>query len=266
MSDDKVVSNPNSFANFGKSFQEKVLQSLIVDRMWATQFIEVFDVDECLDQNYLKFVANKYIGHYKDYKEFPSNDLLTTIITDGLTNERDMVLREQCHAFMRRVVTNLDLGDLPWVKERAFTFCRQQTLKKALLSCVDVIQSEKYEKVVDIMRGAITAGSATNAGHDYNNDIDARYSETYRNVVKTGIVELDDRKILNGGLGAGEIGIIVSPTGVGKCTKSDSTAVSIQYQEVVVGDKIFYPWDMINTKRGIVKANELREDDDFVEV
>lgn len=231
-----MTEQKSSFASFGKPFQEKVLQAFITDRNWAMQFLEVFNVDECLDQAYLKLIANKYIENYRTYKEFPSIELLTTILKDGLSSDKDIVLREQCGLFLKRVVTNQELGDLPYIKDKAFQFCRQQTLKKALNNCVDIILTDKYESVVDIMKNAVSAGMGTSQGLDYNNDIDARYSETYRNCVKTGIAELDDRKILNGGLGSGEIGIIVSPTGGGK----SHMLVHFGAQALLQGKNVFH--------------------------
>ena len=206
----------NGFTKLGKSFQEKCLQALIVDHVWATQFIEVFNVDECFEPAYLKLLANKYIGHHTKHKEFPSIELLMTIVRDELSSNNDLILREQITSYLKKVVGNLDLGDLPWVKDKAFTFCRQQVLKKALAKSCDVILTEKYETVVDIMKSAISAGIPNSPGHDYKNDLDARYSLTARNVIATGIPELDQKSILNGGLGSGEIGIVISPTGVGK--------------------------------------------------
>ena len=211
-----ATNNNGFFGNLGKSFQEKVLQALLTDRNWATQFIEVFNVDEALEPAYLKLVASKYINYYNSYKEFPTHELLFTIIKDDLSNNADLVLREQCHSFLQKVVKNENGNDLPWVKEKAFTWCRQQMLKKALSESVDIILTDKYETVVDIMKNAIAAGMASSAGHDYNNDIDARYSVTFRHPIATGIAELDDKKVMAGGLGAGEIGIVVAPSGVGK--------------------------------------------------
>ena len=204
------------FNKLGTNFQAKVLQALLTDRSWAAQFIEVFNVDECLEPVYLKLIASRFINYYHSYKEFPTMDLLITIIKDDLSNNQDLVIREQCHAFLQRVIRNEDGNDLPWVKEKAFTFCRQQLLKKALSQSVDIILTDKYETVVDIMKNAIAAGVASTAGHDYNNDVDARYSVTFRHAVKTGIPELDEKKIMGGGLGAGEIGIVCAPSGVGK--------------------------------------------------
>lgn len=216
------ANSPVLFGNLGKSFQEKVMQALLTDRNWATQFIEVFNVEETLEPVYLKLIANKYINYYHNYKEFPTMELLITIIKDDLSNNQDLVLREQCYAFLQKVIKNENGNDLPWVKEKAFTFCRQQLLKKALSDSVDIILTDKYETVVDIMKNAIAAGMASSPGHDYNNDIDARYSETFRHPVRTGIPELDEKRIMGGGLGAGEIGIVCAPSGVGKCCKKDT--------------------------------------------
>jgi replicative DNA helicase len=213
MSTDK---SPVLFASLGKSFQEKMLQALLTDRQWSTQFIEVFNVDECLEPVYLKLIANKYINYYHQYKEFPTIDLMITIVKDELSSNQDLVVREQCYNFLQKVIKNENGNDLPWVKEKAFTFCRQQLLKKALGESVDIILTDKYETVVDIMKNAIAAGMSSSPGHDYNNDIEARYSETFRHAIKTGIPDLDDKKIMGGGLGAGEIGIVVAPSGVGK--------------------------------------------------
>lgn len=204
------------FATFGKPFQEKVLQALLTDRQWATQFVEVFSVDECLEPAYLKLVANKYIGYHTTYKEFPTLELMITVIKESLSGDNDLVLREQCHGFLQKVIRNENLNDLPWVKEKAFEFCRQQLIKKALSECVDLIVAGKHDKVAEVMKVALAAGMASSPGHDYLNDIDARYSETYRHAIKTGIAELDEKKVMDGGLGSGEIGIICAPSGVGK--------------------------------------------------
>jgi hypothetical protein len=208
--------NPVFFSTLGKAFQEKVLQALLTDRIWAAQFIEVFNVDECLEPIYLKMIASKFINYYHSYKEFPTLDLMITIIKDELSNNQDLVIREQCYGFLQKVIRNENGNDLPWVKEKAFTFCRQQMLKKALSESVDIILTDKYETVVDIMKNAIAAGMASSNGHDYVNDIDSRYSETFRHAVKTGIPELDEKKVMGGGLGSGEIGIVCAPSGVGK--------------------------------------------------
>jgi len=200
---------------FDRQFQEKILQAMIFDRVWACQFAEVLDVGY-FEHAYLKMVANKYVGYQKQYKEFPSQELLRTIIIQDLKSDRDAILRQQIQSFLVMVAKGENLGDMPYVKDRALEFCRKQGLQMALEKSVDLIVNEDYDKVATVIKHALAQGMTTTPGLELGTDIDTRYSETFRSPIKTGIAELDSRQILNGGLGAGEIGTVISPSGIGK--------------------------------------------------
>jgi len=219
-------------------FQEKVVQALLFDKIWAANFMEVFDVDQCLQFNHLKLVTKKYIDYRKKYKEFPTTHLLIDVIKQDLGDQlaSDVVLKEQVVGFLKKVLTNDGLSDLPWVKDQATQFCKNQVFFKALQQCLNLAGTENYDKSVDIVKKAITAGSQSTAGHVYFDDFEARYSETSRITVATGIPQLDDKKVLNGGLGNGEVGIIVAPTGVGK----SHVLVSMAAQALIKGKNAFY--------------------------
>lgn len=210
----KPTAVPTHF-NFDKAFQEKIVQAMIMDRMWAGQFQEVLQVDY-FELAHLKLIAGKYLEYNKKYKEFPSKDLLMTIIKNELKNKSDAGLQGTVKDFFIRVEMKKDLCDLVFVKEKALDFCKKAALQSALEQSVDFIETEKYDKVVDVIKKALSAGNEHTEGLVLSDDIDSRYSETYRTTTPTGIPELDQRKILNGGLGAGEIGIVVAPAGVGK--------------------------------------------------
>lgn len=217
------------FASFGRPFQENVCVALLTDQNWATGFAEVFNVDQCLEIRHLKYVSHQWLKYYKVYREWPTHDLLKTIINDDLKHSADVVLKAQAINFIdKHVINATNFGDLPWVKERAMSFCRQQLMKKALSESLDLIQSEKYDLVVKKMKEALSSGMTTTVGHLYNSEPDARYSTTYRNIVTTGIQRLNE--VLQGGLGGGEIGIVVAPTSVGKShflTHIGASAISV---------------------------------------
>lgn len=223
--------------SFDKSFQEKIVHALIFDKSWASQMEEVLNVD-FFEYNYLKLIANKYISYHKKYKEYPSTELLTTILVEELNNNKDLALRTQIKDFLVKVAKNENLNDLPYVKERSLEFCKKQGLQNALESCVELIVSEDYDKVAEVIKTALSKGSVVTPGLELTNedDIDARYSETYRHTIGTGIPELDKREILNGGLGSGEIGIIVAPTGVGK----SHMLVHMSAQALMQGKNVIY--------------------------
>lgn len=201
--------------SFDKSFQEKIVQAFLIDRNWAGQFAEVLDVN-FFQFAYLKKIADTYMSYNKKYKEFPSMALLAQIVASELKNPSDSILRSQIHDFLLRVEENKDLGDLGYVKEKSLDWCKRAGLQKALEASIEFIETEKYEKVVETIKSAINAGNEHSPGLELKDDVDARYSETFRRTVATGIKQLDEKKILNGGLGAGELGVIIAPTGVGK--------------------------------------------------
>lgn len=243
---DEMLEQVNKFS-FDKAFQEKIVQAMLVDRQWGAQFAEVVDVN-FFEYGYLKLVSAVYINYYVQYKEFPSIELLITMLKDELKNEKDGILLDQIKTFLKRVKTNQDLGDLPHVKDKALDFCKKVRLQKALEHSVELIEKENYEKIVDVVREAIHAGNSHSPGLDLFEDIEARYSETYRRTIPTGIQELDQRKILNGGLGAGELGVIVAPTGVGK----SHVLVHVGAQAILRGKNVLhYTFELNERAMGI---------------
>jgi replicative DNA helicase len=108
------------------------------------------------------------------------------------------------------------MGDLEYVKDKALDFCRKQAFRGALEEAVDLIQVDKFDSVMDLMRNALSVGTTPSVGHDFFEDMDSRFVRTNRSPIPTGIAQIDAKDILNGGLGKGEIGVITAPTGVGK--------------------------------------------------
>jgi len=204
-----------SFGQFGKTFQEKLVQALLTDTKWAEQMMEVIN-NGYFEVNYLKFLADRYFSYAKKYKVFPTLQLLITIIRDDLKTGTDIILRDQIIDYLQRMKANPDPGDLQFVKDKSLDFCRKQALKKALEDAVDQIAAERYESIVESIKKAVLVGTAPQLGHDFFTDYEARFTRLQRNCVSTGIDEIDRKDILNGGLGSGEIGVIVAATGVGK--------------------------------------------------
>jgi replicative DNA helicase len=112
--------------------------------------------------------------------------------------------------------TNPDMGDIGYVKDKSLEFCKRQAFKDALEKSVELIQTEKYESVISIMKEAISVGMPNTTGHDFFDDIEARFVQINRQVCPTGLERLDAADILRGGLGRGELGVITANTGVGK--------------------------------------------------
>ncbi len=206
----------NSFSKYGKSFQEKIFQGMATDKDWAAQMHEVMSPDY-FDLKYLKYLTGKYFEYYDNYRCFPTMQLLIQIIREDLKSDTaDQLLRDQIVAFLQRMRMNQHPEDLPYVKDQALQFCKRQAFKEALTQAVELVQGEQFESVVDLMRTAVSVGMPQSIGHEFFEDVEARFQEITRITTPTGLAELDQRDVLDGGLGRGELGVVVAPTGVGK--------------------------------------------------
>jgi replicative DNA helicase len=208
------VDNDVSFKSFGRSFQEKIIQALLSDREWSQQMLEVIK-PSYFDVSYLKYLFELYQKHYEQYKTFPSLTLLVTMVRDAFY-DIDKAMATQITNFLHTLKNNPDMNDLPYVKDRSLNFCKNQALKEALEHAVDLTREEKYEEIVERIKEAITVGTPNTTGHDFFEDFEARFQKEERNVVATGVKALDARDIMNGGLGKGELGLIMAASGVGK--------------------------------------------------
>jgi len=210
------MTTQKSFSSYGKLFQEKIFQGMATDKDWAQQMHEVMS-PEYFELKYLQYLCRKYFGYYDQYRCFPTMQLLIQIIRDDLKQEKsDELLRDQIVSFLQRMRMNQNPEDLPYVKDQALQFCKRQAFKEALVNAVELVQGEKFEEVVDLMRKAVSVGMPQSIGHEFFEDLEARFQDIQRITTPTGIPQLDAKEVLDGGLGRGELGVIVAPTGVGK--------------------------------------------------
>ena len=203
------------FGQYNKNFQEKIFQGLLSDTDWAAQMIEVMRPD-FFELRYLQYLCDKYFSYFTEYRCFPTQGLLISIIKDSLGTDNDVILRDQIVNYLIRMRSNPNPNDLAYVKEKSLDFCKRQAFKEALEKSVELISTDKFESVVTLMKGAVSIGLSNTVGHDFFEDIEARFMKINRRVCPTGIPQLDAKDVLNGGLGRGEIGVITANTGVGK--------------------------------------------------
>jgi replicative DNA helicase len=211
----EFINGAGIFSKYGKSFQEKILQGLIFDHSYAAQMFEVMKSD-FFDVKFLEFLCENFFSYYQKYKTFPELPILLTIVKDKLVSGNDIVLKDQIIEYLRRIKSEQNVKDLPFVKDKSLDFCKRQAMKNALEKAVNLIEDEKFESVVSLMKDASALGIQHTVGHNFFDEIDARFVKNNRNCVPTGLKPLDDKQVMDGGLGAGELGVVCANTGVGK--------------------------------------------------
>ena len=75
--EDHYGSAEHHFAKYGKAFQEKIFQSLMTDKEWAAQMIEIMN-PMFFDIKYLQYLSEKFYAYYMKYKCFPTLGVRTS--------------------------------------------------------------------------------------------------------------------------------------------------------------------------------------------
>ena len=206
-----MESNPN-FSDYGKSFQENLVQLIYQDRPFADQITEVLDLN-FLDLEYLRVFSSKIVRYRQKYGTHPSANAVATILNTELEDEDEIVQHQVKEYFTRIVSRDID-EDAKYVKETSLDFCRKQNLKEAMMKSVGLLQTSSFDEISKIINDSLVLGSETNFGHDYIADFEERYKPRFRKPITTGWGDID--KICGGGLGKQELGVVIAPTGAGK--------------------------------------------------
>ena len=197
-----------NLSQYGTAFQVKVLSSLLTHKEFLLNIHDVLSEDYWDNQAH-RWIIKEILKNYEKYHTVPSMDLLKVELKK-LDNE---VLQVSVKEQLREAYKASD-EDLKYVQEEFSNFCKNQQLKKALLTSVDFLNAGDYDSIRHLIDNALKAGQDKNVGHEYNKDIETRYREDQRHPVATPWEKIND--LLQGGLGSGDFGLIFGNPGGGK--------------------------------------------------
>jgi len=202
----------DSLGIFGKSFQENMCKLMLYDRSYCDQMQEVLDV-KYLELKYLQVFTDKLFDYKKEYGIHPTNDTLNSVLNTELGDENE-VIKKQVMDYFIKVQAFPEIQDTEYIISKSVDFCRKQVLKKAMMKSVPLLNKCSFEEIEKLISDALRLGISNDHGYDYIKDFEARFIERARNPVTTGWAKID--KITKGGLGQGELVVVVAPTGAGK--------------------------------------------------
>jgi len=200
----------DKLTDFGHTFQIKSIASLMVNQSFLEQIHDILD-EKHYDSDSLKWVVKECKKYYDEYRKCITLDVFKVKTSEVENDVQKVAVVEN----LKEVFRHMESPDLEYIQDRTIEFFKNQTLKSAIIQSVDILESNgDYEQIKRLVDDALNAGTERNIGHEYIEHIEDRYSETARITVPTGWDVIDD--LTQGGLGAGELGVIVAPAGVGK--------------------------------------------------
>jgi len=198
----------NNLNAYGTGFQVKVLSSLLTHKEFLLNIQDVLS-EEYFDNQAHKWIIKEILKYFSKYHACPSIDVLKVELKKIDNEVLQVSIKEQ----LREAYKASD-EDLKYVEEEFSGFCKNQQLKKALLTSVDFLNAGDYDSIRFMIDSALKAGGDKNMGHEYNKDVESRYREDHRATVPTPWDPFNT--FLQGGLGNGDFGLIFGNPGGGK--------------------------------------------------
>ena len=206
----------------GIDFQHKLVKLFFEDSTFFTM------INPIVDQNmFTEDVLRRIVGFMKD--RYNESGVAPTYV------DMDLYIRVHVHDAITldtilstlQVLREIDLVGQDIVKSEADKFFKQQNLTKAINKSIEIVKEgnvSKFYDIEDLIRSALDTNVSLDMGYNPMDGIDEALEENYRKVIPTGFSRLD--KALYGGLGMGELGVIIAPSGVGKSSATTGFAAS----------------------------------------
>ena len=208
------MSDKKNFGYLGNTFQIQLLNNIVTYKLFANSIIEVID-PHYFDNQYFKIICQMIKEYYTKYDHTPTFDTLEQLTKSEISSP---MAQKSVLDTIEQVKNVSDEGST-FVQEKSLKFCKQQELQKLMIKTQSIIDKgdfESYDKLDEMVRGALQVGEVDKGTTDVFFNLDEVLNEDYRHPIPIGVPGIDN--LLKGGLAKGEIGVILAPTGVGKST------------------------------------------------
>ena len=208
------MSDKKNFGYLGNTFQIQLLNNIVTYKEFANSIIEVID-PHYFDNQYFRIICQMIKEYYTKYEHTPTFDTLEQLTKSEITSP---MAQKSILDTLEQVKNVTDEGSV-FVQEKSLKFCKQQELQKVMVKTQSIIDKgdfESYDKLEEMVRGALQVGEVDKGTTDVFFNLDEVLNDDYRHPIPIGVPGIDN--LLKGGLAKGEIGVILAPTGVGKST------------------------------------------------
>jgi ABC-type dipeptide/oligopeptide/nickel transport system ATPase subunit len=212
--------NRGNLGYLGIEFQYRLASHFINDKKYFTDVCDIIDNNMFTDQNLKRFVGS-LMEYYKQYDCVPSYEQIEIEMRSKSKNDQDL---EYIISTISKIKeTSCEGSDE--IKKLGQKFFRQQNFirfNNKITELLKIGDIDRFEELEDLWQKALSAGNREEIGIGLRDNLGDVLSEDYRNVIPTGIGGIDEA--LEGGIGKGELGVIIAPSGFGKTTITTAMA------------------------------------------
>ena len=215
-----TVVNRKDLGYLGEDFQYKLIHTFMEEK----EFFK--DMNAIVDQNmFTDPILKVFVGVMKEYYEkeeaVPSYTMMGIALNQKAHND---IEKETFQAVLQKIADTPSDGVI-YIRELAEKFFKQQNIIKAANQILKIAGNgdiNQYENCVELLNNALSQGTKEDYGSSVFDDIGETLSDDYRTPIPTGIGKLDEA--LEGGLGKGELGVIIGSSSFGKTSLTTAMA------------------------------------------
>jgi len=232
------MSDKKNFGYLGNTFQIQLLNNIIIYKDFSNSIIEVIEPNY-FDNQYFKIICQMIKEYYSKYEHTPTFDTLEQLTKSEISSP---MAQKSVLDTLDQVKNVSDEGSI-FVQEKSLKFCKQQELQKVMTKAQSIIDKgdfESYDKLEEMVRGALQVGEVDKGTMDVFFNLDEVLDDDFRHPIPLGIPGIDN--LLKGGLAKGEIGVFLAPTGTGKANPISEPVLTpkgwTKMGDLKVGDKV----------------------------
>jgi len=155
--------------------------------------------------------------YYGSYKKLPSDEQILEQIRE-LKSENELLSDFKEELKEINSVDEKSLENEEFYLDKVEEFAKEQCLKDAIITSIDLLKQKKFGKIEEQIRDALSVSRDVDLGIDYFGDVENRYARLNNNTLDTQFrtpFETINQE-LEGGLAPKELAMVVAPPGVGK--------------------------------------------------
>lgn len=206
----------------GEDFQYKLVHTFMEDK----EFFK--DLNNIIDQNMFTSPELKmYVGIMKEYYEREEAVPSYTMMGIALNNKSHNSIEKEFYEATIKKIQDTSSEGVDYIRGLAEKFFKQQNIVKTANSILRIAgngDTARYDECVELLNEALNQGTKEDFGNSVFDDIGETLSDDYRTAIPTGIGKVDET--LEGGLGKGELGVIIGPSSFGKAQPLDSLVLT----------------------------------------
>jgi KaiC/GvpD/RAD55 family RecA-like ATPase len=212
--------NRENLGYLGEEFQYKLVHEFICNHTFFEDLNGIIDQNMFTDPN-LKTIVGVMKNYHEKYETVPDYGLIGIELRNLSHSDKEV----ETYLAVLDKIKGICPSGVESIRDKAEKFFRQQNIVRtanAILKEAEKGNDDQYETCVRLLNEAMAAGIHNDFGEKPFDHINETLSDDYRVAIPTGIDKIDET--LEGGLGKGELGVIIGPSGFGKSSMTTAMA------------------------------------------